>query len=886
MIFLRRWAWLIFLFVFTFSALFSSGVDSGSSHDKLKYLGIAWSMYHSGHYFIPQVNGVFYTDKPPLIFWLIAMVWHIFGVNMFALQCLINFLVASWAFLLRACYATIFPKDELGKNLIPYVLIGSYAVWRDFWFLRVDLLLLTAILMCNLGILKLLMQSASEQRWPIFLIATGCCIGLFSKGPVVYIFTLLPLLVSSLVNRHNRRVFSKIIIAILVGTIAFLAVWAIPASLLTNPDFATQIFYKQISHRAVAPVASSSNKHYLIYVYDYIPMLILPWIMNIIFFKKIQNIFKEKSPYRSFLYAVIIIPIIFFTVYGQKSLWYILPIIPFVLLYLTRFFVEYRSELTIIRYNRYVFCILFGVVGIVFLAFCFSPVLYKIIFKNFDGQILPSCLVTASIAFICLVTSVYLFYSKSNLTQLVFIVSLMMAIVAAYATTYFVSFVKPLTHIDQVGVILREQDVMDKGIVLYNSPYYLGQFSYAARLSDFIPSIQTSRALTQWLQQYPQGIVITNAKNCPTQAGLHPIAFYQERRNVDPYRLCTTNHASIISLRKQTQYYQEHMAHPVHSVQTVNIDVESGQVLQLSDLFTDQNKALEIMAAYSELYFLKRLALEAKELPKSTFAMAVDMIKKGTKSDVKNFSHWNVVDGYLQIIFERAQVRPSYYGEQTLDIPLSLFSTVLNKKLFPHVFQLKPGDLLFQDLVCGAQCDGINSTTYGYRHAVVSHVGMVVSTDKKQPMVIEAVSTGVKLTQLNEFLLRTVDSFGHPRVMVGRVDKTIQPLISSAVKVAMQDLGLPYNPTFSPAGQGFYCSQLITHSFMEANHGKTVFALHPMNFKLDNSDTFSPAWIQYFAELNQPIPQGQPGNNPGLLSRDPHIKIIYFYGQQILSPAR
>lgn len=336
------------------------------------------------------------------------------------------------------------------------------------------------------------------------------------------------------------------------------------------------------------------------------------------------------------------------------------------------------------------------------------------------------------------------------------------------------------------------------------------------------------------------------------------------------------NSSDIISLRLNFDIYQPPMAHAHHIIKTVNLDNQSKKLLNFSDLFSKEKPALDLISAYSTAYFIKKL--EQEHLPKENELMRISLIQNGTENKIKNYQHWNIHADYLQIIFERAQVQPSYYQEQVLDIPLSLLSEYLEKSLFPSVFHLQVGDFLFQDLDCGELCDGINSSTHGYDNTEVSHVGMVVSIDQGHIMVIEAISHGVVLTPLPQFLLRSIDESGHPRVMIGRGDAQIQALIPKAIKTALSYLNQPYNATFSPRKKGFYCSQLITESFLKANHGKTVFALYPMNFKLENSKAFPQAWLNYFKTLKQPIPQDELGSNPGRLSRDAHIHVVYFFG--------
>lgn len=337
------------------------------------------------------------------------------------------------------------------------------------------------------------------------------------------------------------------------------------------------------------------------------------------------------------------------------------------------------------------------------------------------------------------------------------------------------------------------------------------------------------------------------------------------------------NANNIISLQWQDQFYQSSMAHPVLTIKTFNVDVKKQSLLNFSDLFIDQKQALKIISTYSQRYFTKKILTES--MTKEDVGRFVGMIKTGTAPRFENYHYWNIEGEYLKITFDEAQVLPRYYGPQAVDIPLSLFANFLNPNLFPTIFHLQVGDLLFQDLNCGQLCDGINSTTYGYKHRVVSHVGMVVSRQDSGAQVIEAVSAGVTLTPLDEFLLRSKDDLGHPRVMVGRVNDRIKRLIPAAVETARKNVGAPYNANFSLQGKGFYCTQLILQSFLQANQGKVVFTAHPMNFKEEKSNTFSAAWAHYFAELKQAIPQGQLGSNPGRLSRDPQIDIIYFYGK-------
>lgn len=196
-----------------------------------------------------------------------------------------------------------------------------------------------------------------------------------------------------------------------------------------------------------------------------------------------------------------------------------------------------------------------------------------------------------------------------------------------------------------------------------------------------------------------------------------------------------------------------------------------------------------------------------------------------------------------------------------------------------QVFKLQIGDLLFQDLDCGVLCDGIGQVTYGVNKTYVSHVGMVETTSGKEAIIIEAIGSGVVETPLHTFLARSHDANNHPMVMVGRLNPQYQELIPSAVKYARQQLGKPYNASFSPdTDQSFYCSQLIYSAFASANQNNSIFGQNQMNFNDLISGQITPAWKEYFAELKAAPPQGKPGTNPGMMSRESSITIVYRYG--------
>jgi hypothetical protein len=193
-------------------------------------------------------------------------------------------------------------------------------------------------------------------------------------------------------------------------------------------------------------------------------------------------------------------------------------------------------------------------------------------------------------------------------------------------------------------------------------------------------------------------------------------------------------------------------------------------------------------------------------------------------------------------------------------------------------FALEPGDLLFQDLDSGPLCEAIEKVTTGYQGANFSHVGIAAKDERGEFVVIEAVSSGVEVTPLPSFLSRSLDQTKRPKVVVGRLKAPYRHLIPSALEEALALKGRPYDKVFAFDNQAYYCSELVYDIFRRANENAALFAAQPMTFKYPDTGQTLPAWDRYFAELGVAVPEGEPGINPGAISRSAALTIFGAYG--------
>lgn len=195
-----------------------------------------------------------------------------------------------------------------------------------------------------------------------------------------------------------------------------------------------------------------------------------------------------------------------------------------------------------------------------------------------------------------------------------------------------------------------------------------------------------------------------------------------------------------------------------------------------------------------------------------------------------------------------------------------------------NAFQLKPGDLLFQQTDCGPFCEAINKVTEGVNGIDFSHVGILIKNDSGQWVVLEAVSAGVKETPLKEFLNRSVDQQGLPKVAVGRMKKTSETRVDDILRNKDQYLGKKYDKVFDIENDTYYCSELVYFLYKNKN-GKPLFDLFPMTFTDPETGNTFEIWENYYEKLNHKIPEGKPGLNPGGISRSEKLAVFFPYSE-------
>jgi len=182
-------------------------------------------------------------------------------------------------------------------------------------------------------------------------------------------------------------------------------------------------------------------------------------------------------------------------------------------------------------------------------------------------------------------------------------------------------------------------------------------------------------------------------------------------------------------------------------------------------------------------------------------------------------------------------------------------------------------DLVF----CGVtEHNAITQVTTGYEGLKIDHVGIAhrIGGDNGPLYIIEArPQRGVCLTPLDSFVVAAMphDTAQQLVMVVGRIVPTIDR--KASIARALHYVGRPYDDLFLPNDSAIYCSELVQLSIVDPQN-RLVFAPIPMTFG-DGTAQVTPYWKEYYARRGMQVPDGEPGTNPGELSRRPEVKIVH-----------
>jgi 4-amino-4-deoxy-L-arabinose transferase-like glycosyltransferase len=290
--------------------------------DETRYLAVAWEMWEGGDVLVPHLNGIPYSDKPPLLFWLVAAGWRLFGVSEWWAR-LVPSLFALGSLLLTARLARrLWPDREDVAHAAPLFLLATF-VWSFFSTVFLfDMLLVFLALVAVSGAVA---AARGDGRGWIGL-ALGIAFGILSKGPAILI-PVLPVVLTApawATGVRPMQWYPRAVAAILAGLALSLA-WALPAAVSGGRAYGDAILWSQTAGRLSR--AFAHPRPFWWYV-PMLPLLAFPWFLWPPLWRRAGNSGVARDGGVRLCWIWFSAGFVAFSLVSGKQVHYLLPLLP------------------------------------------------------------------------------------------------------------------------------------------------------------------------------------------------------------------------------------------------------------------------------------------------------------------------------------------------------------------------------------------------------------------------------------------------------------------------------------------------------------------------------------------------------------------------------
>lgn len=458
--------------------------------DETRVVSVAWEMWTRSDFLVPFLNGTPYSDKPPLLFWIIHLGWAVTGVN------------AWWPRLVPALFAlgALYVTHSLARRLWPQmpeaadaatlVLLGT-AFWSAFLTGLVYDMTLTFFVLCGAAALVRAWHGKAWSGFILFGVSSG--LGILSKGPVALLHLAIPALLAPLWMRAHRPRWSHWYLGVAAGTalaLALAAAWAIPAARAGGSEYAQQILWYQTAGRVVSAFA---HRRPFWWYLPLLPLLLFPWVVWPPLWRAIRSIMACAPDSGTRMVSTwSVVGLAAFSLLSGKQAHYLLPLFPPLALLAGRGLAE---EPRVRPADA-----LFPAAGFVLSGILFSlvPVIRPYLHLPVWAEEFPVVTgLTIAGAGVVLVI-VQLRHALLETAKL--------ALASTFAVAAFQAGLSlPIWNAYDLGPIsARLKTLEEKGVPLAHLGKYHGQFQFLGRLAHPLEVIQPHE-LSAWFARHPAG---------------------------------------------------------------------------------------------------------------------------------------------------------------------------------------------------------------------------------------------------------------------------------------------------------------------------------------------------------------------------------------------
>jgi 4-amino-4-deoxy-L-arabinose transferase-like glycosyltransferase len=294
--------------------------------DESRYAQIPREMMQRGDLIVPVLQGEPYLDKPPLFYWLVVGSYHLFGVSEWSAR-----LVPVLSLHLTVLLVYFMGRRQLGE---PAALSGALLLSLAPGFISMGRLLLLDGLL-TLWVTLALFSGFEAMRGPQLrrgwwlLTAVACGLGVLTKGPVILVLLIPPLLLHRWLNRTDCRL-SRPDLALFALVVAGVALpWYVALS-IRIPGFLQYFFWEHNVKRFLAPFKHEQGVLFYLPVLwvCLLPGMLLVWGLVRFLLSGDPTIVRRRTPELGYCLLAGGWCVLFFSLSACKLATYIMPAFP------------------------------------------------------------------------------------------------------------------------------------------------------------------------------------------------------------------------------------------------------------------------------------------------------------------------------------------------------------------------------------------------------------------------------------------------------------------------------------------------------------------------------------------------------------------------------
>lgn len=459
--------------------------------DETRCVSIAWEMYQSGDYFVPHLNGEPYSQKPPLLFWLMILGWKLFGVNEWWPRLLPPLFGLGSLFLIRHIARTFWPDNPDVSLTAPNILIGT-ALWTFFTtVVMYDMAMIFFLLLSFVFYLRA-WEGNSISAWLLAGVSLG--LGILAKGAVVLIpagpvLLCLPWCTPA---AERRTLISWYAGAAATGLAALFIgfSWLAGAELTQGAGFVKATIHDQYLGR----VANSFDHPRPSWWYlSLVPAILFPWSANLAIWRGWRCLSLSDAGVR-FCLAWTVPAFCVFSLISGKQIYYVLPLLP----PLSLLFAHLVCASPVRRSDVALISLVIAIAGIGLLVVPHWAGLFRI----------PEPLRQAGPAggIVLLIAACLLPFVMGEVKRSIFAVAGTMVIVLVVVLSGVFAELRPAYDMKPAALYLK--NLQEKGYPLAHEGKYYGEYHFLGRLTRPMEVVVGHKRVHAWLTTHPGGRVV------------------------------------------------------------------------------------------------------------------------------------------------------------------------------------------------------------------------------------------------------------------------------------------------------------------------------------------------------------------------------------------